>query len=393
MCRTCRQEFGLSRSSFRIGLAGSLKSKSQGLRKIGGILKTSQFKTFLFALILGWTFSVHADTFIYPGAGSTSPSTVVGCGYGVNACNTTYIAPPPIVQMPGTSTFQQYLPMLSALAGPAMKLFGKDKGKDKKNISRDDDSGDAPESFSDSKSGGGGFGFNYKDRVDGKMEDCGSLPGSVKDALQEALDYRNGACKGLFERLGSDKKIAINDYSKSGTPYMYIFTSEGKCLKKTAVTYGNGQVSSRPVPCSDGNKKHMTPPGFHLTEPHIGQSDYNCSNSLGLTSLEGQGSTERGVLIHEAANPGTASSWGCSGVGEDVFKSVQKELGYGSLVFNYFGDTPKGNNCVSNAGMGHVHMKCQVETGTKLTSNMCSSTGLERAPASALSFKPTFGTK
>ena len=311
----------------------------------------------------------------------------VGCSYGVNACNSTVIAPPPIVQMPGanTSPFMQFLPVLAQMAGPAMNLFNSKNKSSNKNTSSDDESGDV----NDSTSLTGGS-YNHRFGVEGKMESCdGTLPPSVARALEEALAYRNGACKPMFDRLGSDKKIVINDYSQDATAYMYIFTAEGKCLHRTAVSYGVGSAEHplHPVPCSDG-RSNNTPPGFHLTEPHIGSSGFNCNNSLGLTGLEGQSTTSRGVLIHEAKTPGKASSLGCSGIGENVFHQVQQELGYGSLVYNYFGDTPKASNCRSNAGMGHDHYSCRTENGTNLTSNMCSGTGFDRAPSSVLSFRP-----
>jgi hypothetical protein len=192
----------------------------------------------------------------------------------------------------------------------------------------------------------------------GIMEDCGQVPASAREAYETAKNFR-GNCS--LANRGENQKIAVNDYSTVRMPYMYIFDANGKCLGKTAVTYGNGAGPVRPQPCNDDGS-HLTPPGFFLTSEHNGAS-YNSSNSLGLTGLEGQGSRGRGVLIHPAKAPGTASSWGCSGVGYDAFNAVKKSLGYGALVFNYFGNTNGPASCRNKNGLSPAHNFCRLDPG------------------------------
>jgi hypothetical protein len=192
----------------------------------------------------------------------------------------------------------------------------------------------------------------------GIMEGCGQVPASAQEAYETAKNFR-GKCS--LANRGENQKIAVNDYSSVRMPYMYIFDTNGKCLGKTAVTYGNGAGPVRPLPCNDDGS-HLTPPGFFLTSEHNGAS-YNSSNSLGLTGLEGQGSRVRGVLIHPAKAPGTASSWGCSGVGYTAFNTVKKSLGYGALVFNYFGNTGGPVSCRNKNGLSPAHNFCRLDSG------------------------------
>lgn len=195
----------------------------------------------------------------------------------------------------------------------------------------------------------------------GKLDACGTPPGSVTTALKEAVEFRRG-CR--LAQQGGDKKIAINDYSGSMPAYMWIFSSDGKrCLGKTSVSYGNGvnrkpgqerqctDGSGRPLPCSEDGC-HTTPPGFHLTAPHdCDKCQYSGNNSLLMVGLEGQESAQRGILIHVAESSGGASSWGCSGVG--CFQDVKQMLGSGSLVYNYFGSVSLAPTCGTQAGMSN----------------------------------------
>lgn len=184
--------------------------------------------------------------------------------------------------------------------------------------------------------------------TDGKVEPCNAVPSQVQKAVTEAMEFRN---KCTLAQTGDDKKILINDFSTNNTPYMYIFDLSGKCLGRTGVSYGNGVGRVSPTPCSDKNS-HLTPPGFHLTGVHNG-AKYNDSNSLAMIGLEGQGSVDRGVVIHPSSRPGTASTWGCAGIG--AFNQVRQMLGsrgYGSLVYNYFGSKGTAGGCRNRSGMG-----------------------------------------
>jgi hypothetical protein len=201
------------------------------------------------------------------------------------------------------------------------------------------------------------YGWKNQAATDGKVEKCFMAPPRVLSALEEAKKFRESC--GEAQR-GENQRIVINDFSSTGhddIPYMYIFDLFGKCLGKTAVTYGNGLGASVPEACSD-NGRHLTPPGFHLTGYHDSLS-YPSGTSLGLLSLEGQGSGGRGILIHPAARPGTASSFGCAGVGD--FDRVKEALGEGALVYNYFGDKGAWKGCQSQAGVKHDR-GCHLET-------------------------------
>lgn len=192
----------------------------------------------------------------------------------------------------------------------------------------------------------------------GIMENCGEPPASAREAYEEAKAFRE---KCSLANRGENQKIAVNDYSGMRMPYMYIFDLNGKCLGKTAASYGNGAGPVRPQPCND-NGSHLTPPGMFLTSEHNGAS-YQSHNSLGLTGLEGQGSRARGVLIHPANAPGTASSWGCTGVGYEAFNAVKKSLGYGALVYNHFGNTVGPMSCSNKAGLSKNRNFCRLDPG------------------------------
>jgi hypothetical protein len=220
-------------------------------------------------------------------------------------------------------------------------------------------------------SGGAGAGHHYSDGYSpapggGSCEQCpATLPPQVQKALDEAKTYRAG-CRAA--QRGTDKKIVINDYSANGDPYMYVFDQNGQCLERGKVTYGDGAgQDSKPRSCSDGGK-HLTPAGFMLTAQHSGDK-YSTNNpnpwqdGLGLVGLEGQNSVGRGVLLHPARSPGTASSWGCSGVGYDCYFKVKGQVGYGSLVYNYFGNTPPVAGCQNSAGSVDPHTQCSPDPG------------------------------
>lgn len=195
----------------------------------------------------------------------------------------------------------------------------------------------------------------------GVMEKCGGVPSNVRSALNEAMSFRSSCA--LAQR-GNNQKIAINDYSGNGTPHMYIFDLEGNCYGKTAVTYGNGAGPTKPQPCND-NGSHLTPAGFHLTARHDG-ARYNASNSVGLVGLEGQNSRQRGVIIHMARAPGTASSWGCTGVGSQAFNAVKTTLGEGSLVYNYFGNSQGPASCRNKNGLPGKHSSCRLDANVSI---------------------------
>jgi hypothetical protein len=194
----------------------------------------------------------------------------------------------------------------------------------------------------------------------GKMEHCGNTngPTQVQSALREAKEFLN---KCSLARRGNNQKIAINDYSGGSTPMMYIFDLDGNCLGRTAVSYGNGAGKVKPQPCSD-NGAHLTPAGFHLTSTHNG-AKYSGDRAIGLIGLEGQNSVARGVIIHPAKSPGTASSWGCSGVGYEAFNAVKSTLGEGSLVYNFFGQATGPSSCRNNPGLTGQHNFCRMDRG------------------------------
>jgi hypothetical protein len=205
----------------------------------------------------------------------------------------------------------------------------------------------------------------------GAMESCspGPVPEKVWSAFKEAQEFRNSC--GLANK-GDKQKIVINDYScDSKTPAMWIFDTKGNCIAKTAITFGagvggNGAAGGCPQACSDDGE-HATPPGFHLTgyHPQSGTTDYGPDNSMEMVGLEGQrssGST-RGILIHKAARPGSPSSWGCTGVCYDCYDKVKALLGFGALVYNYFGEPPhRTSSCNSSAGFSHG-ASCSLDRG------------------------------
>jgi hypothetical protein len=198
----------------------------------------------------------------------------------------------------------------------------------------------------------------------GTMSSCsanGSVPPSVMAAYHEAQEFRDRCAPA---QRGANQKIAISDFSNM-VPTMWIFDSNGNCLKKTAITYGNGNGRGQPQACSDDGE-HLTPPGFHLTCMHSGPKyatatspGYVQNDALGECSLEGQGSVGRGVVIHRAQAPGTASSFGCSGVCEACFDEVKATLGLGALVYNYFGNS-FDPSCRNKGGQSHS-TRCSFE--------------------------------
>lgn len=192
----------------------------------------------------------------------------------------------------------------------------------------------------------------------GVMESCGEPPADTRKAYDDAIKFRD---KCGHANRGSTQKIAVNDYSGGRMPYMYIFDLNGTCLGKTAVAYGNGAGKVVPQPCNDDGS-HLTPPGFFVTSKHNGAS-YNEFNSLGLTGLGGQGAKGRGVVIHPSEAPGTATTWGCSGVGYAAFRAVQKTLGYGALVYNFFGDTSGPRSCRNKVGLDTANHACRLDPG------------------------------
>jgi hypothetical protein len=196
----------------------------------------------------------------------------------------------------------------------------------------------------------------------GKLETCEleSLPSHIRGALSQAKNFKN-TCRAADR--GPNQPIAINDYTCIGRvarPTMYIFVGD-KCYR-TAVSYGNGGGRGCPLPCNDDGD-HMTPAGFHLTGTHSGGASgkYDDRNSLLMVGLENQGSGGRGILIHAARSPGTASSWGCSGV--KCYSDVRAKLGKGALVYNFFGATPAPSGCSKREGLARPPSACQLEPG------------------------------
>lgn len=174
---------------------------------------------------------------------------------------------------------------------------------------------------------------------------CSNVPSQVQKALQESQSFSQ-SCP--TARLAAGKYYVINDYSGLEGPAMYIFAPDGNCVKSVPITWGNGAGGA--IKACSTDSSHQTPPGFHMTARHDGAA-YNQSNCLGLAGLSGQNSLgERGVLIHPAQQPGTASSWGCTGVPMDQFSEIQQMLGVGSLVYNYFGDNPDTSGCSDTSG-------------------------------------------
>jgi hypothetical protein len=159
---------------------------------------------------------------------------------------------------------------------------------------------------------------------------------SLGPAIQASKEYFNSH---MNMRSGTTSKIAINDY-RSQVGCMYIIDMKDNSCYATTSSWGTGSnQGGSPTPgCGSGSQ--MTPAGFHVTSAHNG-GKYNNSNSLGMSDLQGQGSTGRGILIHQGSCNGGASTWGCAGVGD--FTKVQSLLGQGSLVYNYFGEKGVGN--------------------------------------------------
>ena len=195
------------------------------------------------------------------------------------------------------------------------------------------------------------------------LQSCGIPPMSATTALRKALTFKSG-CHIV---RNSTKPMAINDYSSS-PPMIYLYKVESgryKCVGKTRVGWGSGRgVSrSRPLSCSDGAKQ-MTPPGFHVTRVHNGKR-YNHSTSIGLNGLNGQGSVGRGVVMHGATYGMGGGSWGCPYFSMTAFKAIKSVLSpEGSMVYNYFGNAPKGPGCNSNAGVDPDPGSCRPDSGS-----------------------------
>ena len=194
--------------------------------------------------------------------------------------------------------------------------------------------------------------------------DCScSGASAVKDAFDKAKKYydKNKQCisgaggggnSSSGGSGGGGQDIAVNDYTKANG-CMYIFNMDGSCKDAMTAAYGSGSAGSPPVPgCGNGSK--MTPPGFHVTAKHE-SAKFNESNSLGMLDLQNQGSSARGILIHDGKGSDGATTWGCSGVGD--FAKAKADLGIGSLVYNYFGAKEKdAKGCTDATG---DNMKCE----------------------------------
>lgn len=213
-------------------------------------------------------------------------------------------------------------------------------GRPNKVIDSNDSSG------SSSYSSGGGYSPASYSASGGS---CGSVPSHVKSAYAKARSFAD-SCP--TAKLAVGKYVAINDYSGDGRPSMYIFDQTGGCVKSVPISWGVGAGSAKngKLEACSSDTSHKTPPGFHITAAHRGGQRYNESNSLGLASLSGQNSLgDRGIVIHGKQPAGASNTWGCTGVPFGDFAQIKRLLGVGSLVYNYFGDTPN-NNCSTNAG-------------------------------------------
>lgn len=183
----------------------------------------------------------------------------------------------------------------------------------------------------------------------GSGGDCITVPSHVLKAYETAKKFSDSCAAAS---LSPGKKIVINDYSGQGRETMYIFDQNRRCIDSMYISYGDGSGATKSessTSCSSGGSG-KTPAGMHITGPHSGKS-YNGKNSLKLAGLSGQGSAGRQILIH-------ASKWGlpagvsqgCTGVPQNKLNKVMGLLGYGSLVYNYFGSEPKSRGCGNNAG-------------------------------------------
>lgn len=195
--------------------------------------------------------------------------------------------------------------------------------------------------------------FSYSSASTGN---CNSVSPKVKAAFQEAFTFSR-MCSAA--KLAPGRKIVVNDYTSQGGETMYIFDQEGRCLDTMPISYGSGSTSMgtkshTSTSCSTPNSG-KTPAGMHMTAYHNG-GIYNSSNSLKLAGLSGQNSgIPRQILIH-ASKWGlpAAVSQGCTGVPADKLYKVMDMLGYGSLVYNYFGSGDTARNCPNNAGQRHT---------------------------------------
>lgn len=191
---------------------------------------------------------------------------------------------------------------------------------------------------------------------------CSGVPSQAKEAYAKAAEFSK-SCR--YAKLLPGKKIAVNDYSSS-TPTMYIFDQSGKCIDSMPIDWGRGPGDKRPNRSNSADRKvtscatsgsHRNPAGMHMTTYHNGKN-WPKDVALGLAGLSGQNSygppKNRAILIHPSRIGGSrrgAYTIGCTGVPQDKWRSVQKKLGYGSLVYNYYGDEGrKGAGCRDNAG-------------------------------------------
>lgn len=185
---------------------------------------------------------------------------------------------------------------------------------------------------------------------------CKSMK-DIKGALENVKQFVTSCTSNISEKYksGSSELLAINDY-RGKVGCMYIVDIEGNCKEATTSDYGQGSGSPPTPGCRDGS--HMTPAGFHVTGKHFGQERYDDSNSLIMIGLQGQSSHNRGILVHQGRCGGGAATWGCAGVGD--YKLVRKLLGYGSLVYNYFGD--QSGNCSGARRMTNCQLDRSIQS-------------------------------
>jgi hypothetical protein len=182
---------------------------------------------------------------------------------------------------------------------------------------------------------------------------CTSVPAQAKKAFEKALAFSK-SCK--YAKLTADKKIAISDYSAK-TPTMYVFNQNGTCIDSMKIDWGRGPGANKSgdrsiTSCSSGGS-YRVPAGMHKTTFHDGAT-WPKEVSMGMAGLSGQNSYGRAVLIHPSRagnNAGGPYSIGCTGVPLNKFQNLKSMLGYGSLVYNYFGDDGRrGAGCANNKG-------------------------------------------
>lgn len=166
------------------------------------------------------------------------------------------------------------------------------------------------------------------------LKDCSALPAAAKEKM-----------RGYLQRCGPNLRIpngnvAIIDFSTS-RPVLYVLRqSDLSCVQAVHIGYG---VGSHGNPPRAGNtpESHMSPPGFHITKVHNG-SAYQEFNSIGIMGMgrDNSNTAGRGVILH----PSNGHTHGCIGIPWARFAEIKKQLGYGTVVYNYFPSQSNGDS-------------------------------------------------